>query len=290
MSKIQIEDLEDYLDSFHPYSGYAMACCVFHDDHSPSMSLSERGYYCKSCHAHGTLEYLYSVVSGRPFQPKEKEYNQSAYIWKKWEEKYGSVTETCRVAHAQLIGRPDLGVGLYKRGLGMDEIQKGKLGFLSGYYLFPIRGEDRKIYGGTARASSTVQTKGNRYFTSYGCELHLYAPDWDAINQSDELYVCYGTIDAWSLLMAGYPSVTGISGQEFNERNLDRFRRRIYIIPDKGEERSALHLQSRLGWRGNTLALNWMDDTKDPNDLHRKYGLDLIKEKIEEAKEKYKYD
>jgi hypothetical protein len=90
--------------------------------------------------------------------------------------------------------------------------------------------------------------------------------------------------------MAGYPSLTGISGQQFDYRNLDEFRKPIYIVADKRESRSAGELQSRLGWRGKRLDIEWPDGCKDPNDIHVKFGLDVLKEKIEKAKEKYQYD
>lgn len=287
--KITLNDLEDYMEGFHPYNGgaYAMAVCPFHNDHSPSLQIGQHRYYCKSCGASGSLQWLYEKVSGHPVQPQKKVYNPSAFIWDKWIEKYGSVLEACRIAHAQLSNRPDLGEYLYKRGLTQYQITLGTLGFLSGYYIFPIRDENNKIRGAVARASPTIQTKDNRYSASKNCPVKLYIPSWEAVNKSNEIYVCYGTLDAWSLLMAGYPAVTGISGQEFRAEHLDQFRKRIYIVADKREEKSAVHLQRGLGWRGQRLDIQWLVSTKDINDIHVKYGLDTVKEKVEEAKRKY---
>jgi len=289
MSHLTLDDLRDYLDQYHPYNGYSMAVCPFHDDHSPSLRVTELGYKCKSCHAKGSLTKLYSHVTGRPIQKTKREYNPSAYIWNNWIEEYGSVQETCKVAHMQILGKPDLGHYLYKRGLTQYQINMGYLGFLGGYYIFPIKDELGKIQGAVARASPTIQTKRNRYSASKDCPVKLYVPSWDAVNKSNEIYVCYGTVDAWSLLMAGYPSVTGISGQEFNASHLDQFRKVIYIIADKREHESAIHLQSQLGWRGRRLDLDW-EDSKDCNDIHVNFGLDVLREKIELAKEKYNYE
>lgn len=285
--KISLDDLEDYLESFHKYDSYAMACCVWHDDSNPSMLITEKGYHCKSCGASGSLVNLYNHVSGRPIQSTKKVYNPSAFIWDRWIDAYGSLLDVCRVAHVQLADRPELGEYLYKRGLTQYQITMGALGFLGGYYIFPIRDEDNKIQGAVARASPTIQTKDNRYSASKNCPLKLYVPSWEAVNNSKEIYVCYGTLDAWSLLMAGYPAVTGISGQEFRAEHLDQFRKMIYIVADKREEKSAIHLQGRLGWRGRRLDIRWLDGTKDINDVHVKYGLDSVKEKVEEAKRKY---
>ena len=287
---ITLDDLQDYLEQFHKYDGYAMAICVWHDDHNPSMRVTEHGYYCQSCGARGSLENLYSHVSGRPIHRAEKVYNPSAYIWDRWTEQYGSVKDACLFAHQQLLDRPELGIGLHKRKLTQSQIGLGTLGFLGGYYIFPIKDERLEIQGAVARASSTIQTKSNRYSASKKCPVKLYVPDWKSIHNSDEVYVCYGTVDTWSLLMAGYPPITGISGQEFRAEYLDNIRKPIYIIADKHEERSAIRLQMGLGWRGKRLDIDWPDDVKDANGIHVNYGLDVLKEKVEEAKEKYKYD
>ena len=294
--KIDIEQVIDYLGYYHKYSDYYMASCVFlfpphtGNDDNPSMRITERGYYCLACGARGSLEKLYSHVSGRPVQQRKTEYNPSAYIWDRWTEQYGGIAETCRTAHTQLMYKPELGGYLYKRGLTLKQVQSGELGFLGGYFIFPIRDEKNKIQGAVARASPTIQSKNNRYSASKNCPVKVYVPDWNTLCQSEEIYVPFGTLDAWSLLMAGYPSLTGISGQSFDFRNLDQFRKPIYIIADKKEHRKAMELQARLGWRGKRLDLPWDDGNKDCNDVHKNLGLDALRNMIETAKEKYNYD
>lgn len=286
--KITLDDISDYLEQFHRYSDYGMACCVWHDDHSPSMYISESsGYHCKSCGARGSLGKLYTHISGRPIQEIKKVYNPSAFIWDRWIDEYGSVLDACNVAHTQLSRRLELGEYLYQRGLTQYQILMGALGFLGGYYTFPIKDADGKIQGAVARASPTIQTKDNRYSASKNCPVKIYVPNWNAVLEEKEIYVCFGTLDAWSLLMAGYPSITGIAGQQFQAELLDQFRKRIYIVADKREEKSAVHLQRGLGWRGQRLDIQWLDGTKDINDIHTKFGLGTVKEKIEEAKKKY---
>lgn len=285
--KITLDDVSDYLEQPHRYSNYIMACCCFHDDRSPSMYVSESGYHCKSCDARGSLVKLYNHISGRTIQETKKVYNPSAFIWDRWIEKYGSVLDTCRVAHVQLSDRLELGEYLYKRGLTPYQISMGALGFLGGYYIFPIKDMDGKIQGAVARASPTIQSKDNRYSASKNCPVKLYVPDWQSVLDAKEIYVCFGTLDAWSLQMAGYPALTGISGQQFQAEYLDQFRKTIYIVADKREEKSAIHLQSRLGWRGRRLDIDWLDGTKDINNIHVKFGLDKVKEVIEQSKEKY---
>lgn len=285
--KLQISDLEDYLEGFHSYDNYAMSCCVYHDDKNPSMVVTPNGFYCKSCGAHGSLSRLYTHVSGRPIQVKKMEYNPSAFIWDRWMEQYGGVEATCKFAYYHLKEKLELGEYLYKRGLTATQIKHGRLGFLGGYYIFPIHNQGGEIQGAIARASPTIQTKNNRYSASKSCPVKIYVPDWKMTQSQTEIYVCFGILDSWSLLMAGYPSVTGIAGQQFKAEYLDEFRKHIYIVPDKREESSALSLARHLGWRGKVLLLNFPDGCKDINDVHVNYGLDKVNQLIKEAKEKY---
>lgn len=287
---ITLDEVSEYLTQFKKYDGYGMCICPFHDDNSPSLQVSNKGYFCKTCQAKGTLLKLYNKVSNQPVQAKEKVYNPSAWIWKKWEEKFGDIKSICKIAHANLVQNKFDGY-LRERGLDTVSIVGGRLGFLDGYFIFPIIDEFGDIQGATARASKSIQTKNNRYTTSYNCPIKLYVPSWTRLLEAEEIYLCYGIFDAWSLYLAGYASITGISGQDLNAKNLARFRKPIYIIPDRKEERAGLHLQSSLEWRGKLLILPWQDyNVKDPNDLHTKQGIETLQNLIEKSKEKYIYD
>lgn len=288
MNNLTLDEVGEYLDQWHRYTHYGMALCPYHDDKNPSLRVSEHRYKCLSCGASGSLEKLYQHVSGRVVA-RERTYNQAAFVWKKWEERFGSIQAIAKIAHQELLNDPNLGSYLVKRGID-SHINTGKFGFLDGYYTFPVINEYNEIHGVVVRASPTIQTKNNRYSVSYGCHTKLYIPSWKNVLKAEDLYVCYGTIDAWSLHMAGYAGITGISGQELSAENLDRFRKRIFIIPDKGEEKSALYLQARLGWRACPLFLDWPDGTKDINGVHTLYSLDTVSKLIEKAKEKYNYD
>lgn len=285
---LTLEDVADYLEGYHKYDGYGMAICVFHDDHSPSMRVSNRGYKCMSCGASGSLSSLYEKVSGR-IVAKEKMYNPAQKIWYNWTEKYGNVKDIAKLAHQELLHYPERGHYLTQRQID-SQIQVGKLGFLDGYYTFPVRDQYDEVIGIVARASPTIQTKTNRYTVSPHCEQKLYVPVWRKILKDEYLYVCYGTLDAWTLVMAGYAGMTGISGQELNFRNLDQFRKPMYIIPDKNEEKHALTLQCQLDWRGMLLLINWPPNHKDLNQVHQTYGIEKVKQLVEEAKERYNYE
>ena len=284
--KLVIEDVADYLEGFHKYDGYAVAKCVFHGpDNNPSLMIWDDGYKCMSCDAVGTIEKLYHEVSGR-IVIRERKYSPAQRIWYRWEEKFGSVQNTAKIAHRELTQNPELGHYLKQRGID-SQIKSGRLGFLDGFYTFPVQDEYGDVQGLIARASPTIQTKELRYTASKDCPTKLYVPNWRKVLKDEYLYLCYGTLDSWTLFMAGYAGITGISGQELNSNNLARFRKPIYIIPDRGEEKNAIQLQTSLGWRGNPLFLDWPEDCKDLNDIHMKYGTEKVIELIEKKKEKY---
>lgn len=288
MTTITLDEVAEYLEQWKQYTGYGMALCVFHDDHNPSMRVWDTGFKCQQCGEKGSLHRLYEKVSGRVILREKKSYNSSAILWRNWHEKFGSVQNIAKVAHQNLLSNPNSGHYLKQRGID-DQIKKGKLGFLDGYYTFPVHNEYEQIEGLVARASPTIQTKSNRYTVSEQCPVKLYVPDWRRVRNDEYLYVCYGTIDAWTLYKAGFAGITGISGQELSFTNLDRFRKPMFIIPDKGEEKSALELQCKLGWRGMSLFPEWPEGTKDLNGVHTQYGIEKVKELIEIAQRRYNY-
>ena len=285
---ITLDDVRDHLEGFKSYGGYGMAICPFHDDHSPSMRVSDHGYKCMSCGAKGGLSFLYQTVSGR-IVTRQKTYNRATKIWDDWMDRFGSIKSICSIAYTELTRCQDLGDYLWKRGFTMDTVVAGKLGYLDGFYTFPVKDEYNEIQGLVVRASPTIQTKDTRYSVSPNCPVKLYVPSWKSIRHATEIYVCFGTLDAWSLTVAGYPAVTGISGQELNWENLNRFNLPMWGIPDVNEEKSMFGLQRELGWRMKVLRLDYPDDCKDIQDVHRKYGLEKLKLLIEEKKKEQTY-
>lgn len=277
---ITLDDIIDHLEGAHRYSGYAMCLCPFHDDKNPSCRVWDTSYKCLSCGAHGSIEKLYEQVSGRVVIQK-KSYNPAARIWDRWLTQFGSVQAIAKLAYSNLKNNPDLANYLIERKID-SQIKNCMLGYLDGYYTFPVRDEYDEIQGLIARASPTIQTKDNRYTVSPNCPIKLYVPSQRAIRKVEEIYVVYGILDSISMTMAGYPTVTGISGQALNSENLTK-RVRHFVIPDRGEERSGLQLQYEMGWRATMLMLDWPSGNKDLNDIHRNFGLDKIKELVKGA-------
>ena len=287
---ITLDDVSPYLEQWHEYNGHAWCLCPFHPDTRPSFSVGEHGFKCwsSSCGKKGSLEYLYSYVSGK-IVTKERVPNPASWIWMDWAKKFGSYKEIAKYAHTNLVSNPQYGSYLEKRKL-VEYIKPGMFGYLEGYYLFPIFDRYKQVQGLTARASPTIQTKNNRYSVTRDCPVPFYTPNWRRLNNPDSLYLCYGTLDVWTLEMLEFPAITGLSGLEFNPEHLDDYRCPIYLIPDKGEEKSVLDLQCRLGWRGMMLQIDWPEDAKDLNELYVKYGLDTVSSLLENAKRRYDYE
>jgi hypothetical protein len=63
------------------------------------------------------------------------------------------------------------------------------------------------------------------------------------------------------------PVVTPTHGHVFEPSWLTDYRKPIYIIPDKGEERSVLRRLGDFGWRGRMVRLQYPEGMKDANDF-----------------------
>lgn len=290
MSKISLEDVVDYLEDYHQYTNYGMCRCLWHSpDDNPSLRIGDWGYKCLSCGEHGSLLKLYEHVSGRFVVKEKRPFNPSALIWDKWKDRFGSIQSIAKLAHNNLLQNPDLGHYLKVRKVD-SQIKTGMMGYLDGYYTMPVKNEYEEVEGIVARASPTIQTKQIRYTVSKNCPVKLYIPSWREVLKANELYCCYGTLDAWTLKICGYAGFTGISGQEMNPVNMERFRKRIFLIPDRGEEKNAMELQRRMDWRMVVLFLDYPPDCKDLNDIYMKFGIEKVQELITEQRRKFDYE
>jgi DNA primase len=290
MNKISLEDVADYLEDYHKYTNYSMARCLWHSpDDNPSLRIGEWGYKCLSCGEKGSLTKLYEHVSGKLVIREKRKFNPSALIWDKWKDRFGSIQQIAKVAHSNLKQNSELAHYLETRKID-NQIKNLRLGYLDGWYIIPIHNEYGEVEGLIGRASPTIQTKQIRYSVSKECPVKLYVPDWRQVLKATDIYVPFGTLDAITLQICDFASLTGISGQELNSKNLERFRKKLWIVPDKGEERKALELQTYLGWRGQCLFLDWPEGCKDGNDIYVKYGREKLIELIEVQRRKFEYD
>lgn len=269
----------------HYYLGY----CPIHDNHNtPAFFLYPDGYRCLGCGAWGSLNRLKSVLSGIPIrysEGRELEINEKP-LWSTWLKEYGSYEGIAQ--HAYQTGKeyPVLLRYLVERKVECI-IEQSYVGYIDGWLTFPVFNKQGKMVDIVVRATPSVETKSKyvvrpRKNSNEG--FILYANDWVRIMNSKELYVPFGILDMNVLSFLGYPSATGMTGHSYKPSWFDGIRKRIYIIPDRGEEKSAHELQQLLGWRARVLELDYPDNTKDPTDIYVGLGSKILIELIEEKK------
>ena len=281
---IKFSDILSKLDYFQMHDRYAMTVCPFHDDHSPSMAVfKDGGFQCFACGARGGFAKLMKKLDGWT-APTVVEYKGARHrsVLPSDKDQLHAVTLD---AHRTLISLQDpLAIYLKKRGM-YGRIEPQRLGYTDGWYTVPIYGERHEFVGAVARSSPQVQERtGSRYDVPFGQPPLLYVPDWDMLRNGSFVAVAFGMFDALSLVELGIPACTPTNGQlSIKPQMLEDIRKKIIIVPDKGEHEQALKLEQELGWRGKALILNYPAGLKDPNDLLVNGHGTWLKEQIELA-------
>ena len=262
----------------HRYSRYFVTTCLFHEDRSPSMFVYPDGYRCQSCGAHGSIEYLHKVLRGKPHKVR-RETDQKPRLTPYWS--LENIEIYCLRAHENLLEHWDLyGYYLTKRGVG-ELVRELYLGYGDGYYTFPIFNTRKSIVGAVGRAGeSRIEAGAPRYSQPNGQKPCIINPNFERNDQSRIIYVPYGIIDMLTLYQLGYPTMCFSSGKYIQPDLFQEYRKRIVLIPDKGEESNARKLWSGLGWRGTVLTPDWPQGCKDPNEIYMKFGEDTIRSLI----------
>lgn len=256
------------------YSNYFVSCCVFHDDHSPSMFVYEDGWFrCAACGKKGTIVYLDKFLGSHHRATLTRSQSVPTVLpqWRRWEEKYGSLEGIVNYAHQTLLRYKRFRSFFKKRQID-SFIEQGYLGYLDSWALFPVYNIQRKLVDVVVRS---IATNSVRYVVHPMVgEQHrpLYIPNVDRVLKSGTVYVTFGIIDAISLELIGLPAVTGITGKSLSVETLKPLGKKLIIIPDDGEEKEAYLLANRLGWRASVKKLKYPDDVKDPDEYRRKFG------------------
>src|SRR3990172_5498961 len=255
------------------YETYVSLCCPFHNDTHPSLIAHEDGFKCLSCGEWGKLDKLLAKLKNAP--PPRMPF--SRLPWRRWLDGK-SVRDFAIECHENLIDFPQQAIYLKKRKIN-HLIEKMKLGWIDGYYTFPIFSPERHIVGIIARVGESIQEVTElRYITPPKDiqEPMLYVPSWKRVLQSDYLYAVYGIIDALIFYSIGEPVVTWSTGKNLPAEALAQFRKRIIVVPDKGEEKDAFRLIINLGWRGTKKFLDYPEGMKDPSDIYQHQGAEAL--------------
>jgi hypothetical protein len=164
-----------------------------------------------------------------------------------------------------------LHVGLAQRGIHAGLILKYELGWWENWYTIPIKNKEGVIIGGVSRANKALEEKGvDKYDMPWGQPPMLYVPDWTLWRKCDKIFVAFGILDALSLASLGYAACSPTAGQDSTDPTwLDKVRKDIYVVPDRGETEAGIALARKLGFRGKVLGLPYDEDAKDPNDFLR---------------------
>jgi hypothetical protein len=268
---LTLDDLIPLLNYVKRYEGYVAALCPFHEDNNPSLLVFEKDpgaqhgwYQCLGCEARGTHEHLLSVLEGAPIRIAPRE--QTSWGLPRLPEDQDGWEELAYASHDMLMQRTHLAWYWEMRGV-TDRIEPRMLGWYQGWYTVPVFDETGKFSRLILRAGEHIQKRtGARYYTSPGKPV-INVPDWRRLKQAEAIAVVFGTIDNLALDSLGYPVCTSTSGKgQFKAEWLADIRPFVYIIPDKGEESTALTLANKIGGRARIVTLNYPDNCKDPAD------------------------
>jgi len=262
-----------YTDFLHKMRGaedkgkYIVAPCPFHQDESPSLLIFKDGWFhClgADCARSGTWKTLWNKLSGQPLyvQPEKRiHYKAPQGLFD-----YESREELAYQAHLHLV-QFNRGWYLEMRGLA-DAIEIHEIGYHRGWYTFPVWDRDYKFETVIFRAAPHVQDAIDMRYWADG-KPSMYVPDWRLLNKENYLVIVFGIMDALTLNKFRYPVVTPTHGHVFDPNWLASYRKPIYVMPDKGEEKAGLRLLGELGWRGKLIRLDYPDGMKDANDFLR---------------------
>lgn len=272
-----LNDLYDYLENPIRYERYIHALCPFHDDSRPSFFVYEDRYYCAACGVKGKTENLLDDLrrkQGVLVTLKKQTYFQSP--WRSWQ-RFGSLEKILQQAHNNLI-KSNKTAYLKRRGITIETMKSLNLGWLDDWITFPIYDCDHRLIGATARAGETNKSSAKYCNVPDMPPDLLYVPDWKMVQLQDKLYLTFGILDAVTLFQLGFASASTTTGKRLDHTSLDDIRKKIVIIPDRGEEKEALLLASKLGWRGTVARVDWPDGCKDISDVYCKYGEEKLHE------------
>jgi hypothetical protein len=270
------KDFLTKLDRAHEYTKYIAGMCPFVEHHNQALLVFADGWFkCLGCGRHGSWEQLWNKLQGQNvvIRPEGKT------AWK-GPQVTGNLEDLCYQAHMDLMQFSSYQWYIEQRGLE-GRIEINELGYHEGWYTIPVTSEDGNFITAVFRSSPPVQQATD---LRYICR-HIpvpFVPDYNLIRKSDTLFVVYGILDALTLADLRFPVMTSTAGKDtFNPEWLDSYRKKIVIIPDKGEEDTAYGLASQLDFRGRVLNLDFPDGVKDCNGFYETKKGELLRTQLQ---------
>jgi hypothetical protein len=254
------EELPRHLDNVRSHGRYFSAHCPYHDDRSNSLLVYPDGFICLAagCRERGSLEKLNRLVRGN--QGSVAHNKPSGFNWRDL-----PLAALVERAHDLLTSYPEQQTYLAERGVA-NRILPNQLGWWKGWYTLPIRGQNGTLDGLVLRAGPARQAdSGERFLCPPGQHPLLFVPDWPKFRAARKVFVAFGLFDALTLaaldLPVCAPTVVRILPELF-----EPIRKKLVLLPDKGEQEIARALAMRLGWRGSVGLLDYPHNCKDVND------------------------
>ena len=268
----------------HPYSHYFSTWCINDEHQSPALLVFDDGLAkCLSCNKVWTHAQLDKKI-GSHFLPRRNDtVSRILPQWKKWEEQYGDLEGITYYANKTLKRFKQFQTYFKERKI-FDFVDDGRLGYLDGWFVFPVYDANLSIIDLVVR--STKKHSDIRYVIHPRSDgsRPLYVPCWKKVLEAEVVYCVYGLIDAISLHLAGLPSVTGVTGKSLSPELLRPLNKRFMIVPDAGEEVEAHKLANQLGWRAKVKQVNYSkferEEIKDPDSIRRVFGNQVLLQSI----------
>ena len=235
--------LTEKLDGAHRYEHYIVSLCPFHDDNRPSFFVYPDTYRCLSCGKWGTTQSLIEKLDSTHVYHTQESSDYFHNPWTKWLRNH-EISEILNVAFRNAPVKY-----ISDRNINPAIQRELKIGIIDNWITFPILDHKGKVIGAVARAGEGNNSK-SKYVIPKGQDPNmLYIPSWDRCKDEREIYVTFGILDAVTLYAAGYASISTTTGKRIDTSVFDHFRKRLIFVPDSGEEKEAMNIARKLGWR-----------------------------------------
>lgn len=269
-----LDEFMDVLDGAHNYGHYIVARCPFHNDTRPSFFVYEDKYRCSSCGAFGnTSDLLAKIKPDHVIVTTQAAFQNP---WTKWLKDH----DLAFILNIAYKHRPS--TYLISRGIYRIIQEKLGIGKLDNWITFPIWDSNHQIVGAVARAGEGNKSEAKYVIPKGQSPDLLYVPSWKRVASADKVYVTFGIIDAITLYMLGYASISTTAGKHISPQAFDSIRKTLVFLGDSGESIEAFKaFAGLLGWRGKAKIMKFPDGAKDINDMIWK--CDLTNDQVREA-------